>query len=70
MYLVSKLIAFFIPKSISEGEDSKYFCKQMDVPELQDGIEHTATWYSFTARRLLVSTESLTQRFKIIRTIC
>ena len=70
MYLVSKLVAFFILKPISEGVDLKYFCKQMDVPELQDGIEHTAMWYSFIARRLLVSIQSLSQRFKTIRTIC
>ena len=39
------------------------FCKQVDVLELQGGIEKIALLYSFNSMRLLVSAEFLTNTY-------
>ena len=43
----------------SQCKDSNKFCKQMDVLQLQYGIEQTALWDSFIVQRMLVDAGNL-----------
>ena len=44
---------------VKRFEDSKYNCKQMEVLQLQYGIDQAALWYTSIVQRMLVSVESL-----------